>query len=164
MCIRDSYKLGTGRIFSLFDLVTSFHQITVHEDTISFTAFCTPTRLFESLVMPQGSNEAPGWFVKVINEVIKGLANVATYLDDVIVFDSDPSVHVHTITGLFKQLRKHNLKLSLSKAKIGATDADFLGHTHLPRGHSAQRRQSRCTYENADAFRPKKKLRSLLGG
>ena len=38
-------KLGTGRIFSLFDLVSSFHQITVHKDTIPLTAFCTPTRL-----------------------------------------------------------------------------------------------------------------------
>ena len=52
-------KLGTGRIFSLFDLVSSFHQITVHKDTIPLTAFCTPTRLFEWLVMPQGSSLAP---------------------------------------------------------------------------------------------------------
>ena len=79
--------------------------MTVHKDTIPLTAFCTPTRLFERLVMPQGSSAAPGWFVKVINEVIKGLANVAAYVDDAIVFDSDPSVYVLTVTGLFKQLR-----------------------------------------------------------
>ena len=98
-------KLGTGRIFFLFDLASSFHQITVHKDTIPLTAFCTPTRLFEWLVMPQRSSAGPGWFVKVINEVIKGLANVAAYVDDAIVFDSDPSVYVLTVTGLFKQLR-----------------------------------------------------------
>ena len=40
--------------------------------------------------MPQGSSEAPGGFVKVINEVIKGLDRVAAYLDDVIVFDAIP--------------------------------------------------------------------------
>ena len=40
-------KLGTGRIFSLFDLVSSFHQISVHKDTIPLVAFCTPTRIFE---------------------------------------------------------------------------------------------------------------------
>ena len=157
------YKLGTGRIFSLFDLVTSFHQITVHEDTISFTAFCTPTRLFESLVMPQGSNEAPGWFVKVINEVIKGLANVATYLDDVIVFDSDPSVHVHTITGLFKQLRKHNLKLSLSKAKIGATDADSLDLTISLAGMRPNASKV-AALTKTPMSEDVKQLRSLFGG
>ena len=75
--IRD--KLGTGRIFSLFDLVSYFHQITVHEEKMPLTAFCTPPmRLFEWLAMSQGSSAAPGWFVKVINEVIKGLDRVAS--------------------------------------------------------------------------------------
>ena len=62
--------------------------------------------------MPQGSNASPGWFVKVINEVIEGLAQVAAYLNDVIGFDSDPTAHVKTIRALFERLRKHNLKLS----------------------------------------------------
>lgn len=37
--------------------------------------------------MPQGSSASPDWLVKVINKVIKGLGQVATYLDDVIVLD-----------------------------------------------------------------------------
>ena len=40
--------------------------------------------------MPQGISSSSGWFVKVINEVIKGLKQVVAYLDNVIVFDSDP--------------------------------------------------------------------------
>ena len=100
-------SLGKGRVFSLFDLVSSFHQITAaHKDTVPLTAFCTPTGLYEWLVVPQGSNASPGWFVNVINEVTKGLEQVAAYLDDVIVFDSDPSIHVETI---FERPRKHNL-------------------------------------------------------
>ena len=35
-------KLGTGRIFSLFDLVSSFHQITVHK--LSLIHISEPTR------------------------------------------------------------------------------------------------------------------------
>ena len=58
-----------------------------------------------------GSSAAPGWFVRMIHEGIKGLANVAAYLDDIIVFDPDPCAHVLTIVGMLKQLRKHNLKL-----------------------------------------------------
>ena len=48
-------KLGTGRVFSLFDLVSSFHQTTVHKDTIPLAAFCTPTCLSEWLVMLKGT-------------------------------------------------------------------------------------------------------------
>ena len=89
-------SLGKGRVFSLFDLLTvsSFQQITAHKDTVPLTPFFTPTGLHECLVMPQGSSASPGWFVKVISEAAKGLKQVAAYLDDVIVFDSDPSTHV----------------------------------------------------------------------
>ena len=84
--------------------------------------------------MPQGSSTAPWWFVKVINEVIKGLDRLAAYLGDVIVFDADPSLHVANIKDFFLHLRKHNLKLSPSNTTIGATDADFLGHSISPAG------------------------------
>ena len=75
--------------------------------------------------MPHGSSAAPGWFVKVINEVIKGLANMAAYLDDVSVFDLDPATHVLNIKELFKQLRKDNRKLTPSTANSGATDSEM---------------------------------------
>ena len=121
-------SLAKGRKISLFDFVSSFHQINIDKVTIPLTAFCTSTRLFEWLVMPQGSNAAPGWFVKVISEVIKDLERVAAYLDDVIVFDPDPTAHDANIHPLSERLRKYNLKLSPAKTKLGATDADFLGH------------------------------------
>ena len=65
-------SLGKERVFSLFDLVSSFHQITVHKDAVPLTVFCTPTSLYELLVMPRVSSASPGWFVNVINEVTKG--------------------------------------------------------------------------------------------
>ena len=43
-------SLGNGRVFSLFDLVSSFHQITPNKDTVPLTAFCTPTGLYLSLI------------------------------------------------------------------------------------------------------------------
>ena len=49
-------SLGSGRVISLFDFVSSFHKITAHKDTVPLTAFCTPTCLYEWLVMPQGSS------------------------------------------------------------------------------------------------------------
>ena len=57
-------SLGSGRVFSLFDLVSSFYQIKARNDTVLLPAFCTPTSLYEWLVMPQGSSASPGWFVR----------------------------------------------------------------------------------------------------
>ena len=101
--------------------------------------------------MPQSSSGSPGWFVKVINEVIKGLKQVAAYLDDVIVFDSDPIAHVQTIRSLFERLREHTLKLFPSKARLGATDANFLGHSISPGGPTPERRKSVRIDQYADA-------------
>ena len=39
-------SLGSGRVFSLFDLISSFHQKKTHKDSVPLTAFCTPTGLF----------------------------------------------------------------------------------------------------------------------
>ena len=66
--------------------------------------------------------------------MIKGLKQVAAYLYYVIVLDYDPVPHVRTIRSLFERLRKHNLKLSPSKGRLGATDANFLGHYISPAG------------------------------
>ena len=59
----------------------------------------------------------------------QGLGKVAAYLDDAIVFDSDPTAHAKTNRALFERLRTHNLKLSRSKARLGTTDDYFLGHS-----------------------------------
>ena len=39
--------LGKGWVFSLFDLVSSFHQITARKGTVPLTAVCTPTGLYQ---------------------------------------------------------------------------------------------------------------------
>ena len=127
-------SLGSGRVLSLFDLVSSFHQIKAHKDTVPLKALSTPTGIYEWLLMPQSSSASPGWFVEVSNEVITGLKQVAVYLDDAIVFDSDPIAYVQTIRSLFERPRKHDLKLSPPKARLNATDANFLGNSISPAG------------------------------
>lgn len=64
--------------------------------------------------MPEGSSAGPGWFVKIINEVIGGLGRVAAHLDDVIVFDTDPSLHVANMNEMcYFAYESTNIKLSL---------------------------------------------------
>ena len=44
-------SLGSGRVFSLFDLVSPFHQINAHKDTVPPRASCTPTSTSSSLCL-----------------------------------------------------------------------------------------------------------------
>ena len=43
---------------------------------------------------------------------------MAAYPKNVIVFDGDPTAHVKTMRTLIESLRKHNLKVSPSKAVV----------------------------------------------
>ena len=40
-------SLGSGRVLSLFELVSYFHQITAHKDTVHLSTLCTTTGLYE---------------------------------------------------------------------------------------------------------------------
>ncbi|CAB1099587.1 unnamed protein product [Ectocarpus sp. CCAP 1310/34] len=156
-------SLYTGKVFSIFDLNSAFHQIVCDEDTVPLTAFCTPTRLFEWLPMPQGANASPSWFVKVINRVMHALERVLAFLDDVICFDEEPLGHVLNMIGLLQRLRQYNLKLSPGKARVGATHANFLGHTISPTGVSPDGVKVRALTHMPPPPNVKQ-LRSLLGG
>ena len=102
-------SLGSGQVFSLLELISSFHQMKAHKDTVPLTAFYTPTGLHEWLGMCLGSSALHGWMVKVLKQV-------AACLVDAIVFDSDLIAYVQTLFSLFERLRKHNLKFPPSKA------------------------------------------------
>ncbi|CAB1103025.1 unnamed protein product [Ectocarpus sp. CCAP 1310/34] len=156
-------SLHKGIVFSIFDLNSAFHQITVDEDTVQLTTFCTPTQLFEWLRMPHGSSVAPSWFTMVINEVVKGLDHVLAYLDDVIVFDADPVHHVANIRLFLERLRKYNLKLSPLKSHVGAKEAVYLGHTISPAG-ACPRADKVEALTKMLLPNNVKQLRSLLGG
>ena len=120
--------LGGGSVFSVFDLLPGFTQLTIHPDTIPLAAFCTPNGLYEWLRMPQGAAGSPAWFVSVMRLVTDGLDNIRMYLDDAIGSDDSPMAHMATLTTLFSRLRLHRLKLSPNKSRIGAAHVDFLGH------------------------------------
>ena len=83
------------------------------------------------------ARHAPGQqcFARVVRQGYqRGYNELGTYLDDVIVFDSDPTAHLENMRALFESLRRHNLKFSPSKARLGATDADFVGNSISPDG------------------------------
>lgn len=106
--------------------------------------------------MTQGGSGVPGWFVKVLNKVIKALFHVKTYLNNVIVPHLYPASHSYTIRELLLRLRQHHVKLSTAKSRLGASEAAFLGPTITPFGVKPnaessplwQTRQRRVTQSN----------------
>ena len=74
-------------------------------------------------------------------------------------FDSDSVAHVRTV----RSLRKHNLKSSLSKARLGTTDAHFLGHSISSAGQRPNK-EDVSALTNMPMPSDVKKVRALMGG
>ena len=155
--------LGGGSVFSVFDLFSGLTQLTIHQETIPLTAFCTPNGLYEWLRMPQGAAGSPAWFVSVMRLVTDGVDNIRMYLDDAIGPDASPMAHMATLATFFARLRLHNLKLSPNISRIGAARVDFLGHVTSQDGVRPNDDKI-AALAHMPMLRDIKQLRSLLGG
>ena len=85
-------------------------------------AFVTPLDKFEFTRCPFGLTQAPVYFQRLINKVIKGLPFAFGYLDDVLIHSLDIESHLQHMRILFQRLREDS-KCNFFKAHV-----QYLGH------------------------------------
>ena len=66
-------RLRGSQIFSTFDLRSGYHHMELSPEARAKSAFVTPLDKFEFTRCPFGLSQAPAYFQRLINEVIKGL-------------------------------------------------------------------------------------------
>ncbi|GJZ75944.1 Orf y [Tanacetum coccineum] len=73
--------LGGAKIFSKFNLKSGFHQVTMDEESIPWTAFLVPGGIYEWLVMPFVLKNAPAVLQRKMDKCFKGTESfIAVYL------------------------------------------------------------------------------------
>lgn len=78
--------------------------------------------------MPFGLVGASAMCCRLMRMLLKGLANVDSFVDDIFVYTNTWSEHVSVLTELFDRLRKANLTVRPTKCSIGYTDLECLAH------------------------------------
>ena len=120
-------RLKGSRILSTFDLRSGYHHMELSPEARAKSAFITPLDKFEFTRCPFGLTQAPGYFQRLINKVIKGLPFAFGYLDDVI-HSPDIESRLQHMRILFQRLREADLKLKDSKCNYFKTHVQYLGH------------------------------------
>ena len=87
-------RLRGSQIFSTFDLRSGYHHMELSPEARAKSAFVTPLDKFEFTRCPFGLSQAPAYFQRLINKVIKGLPFAFGYLDDVLIHSPDVETHL----------------------------------------------------------------------
>jgi len=73
-------------------------------------------------------------FQRLMDKILRDLHFASTYIDDILVFSSDPIKHKEHLCQVFKRLQEAGLTLHGRKCHIGLTQVTYLGHVFSAKG------------------------------
>ena len=103
-------KLKGYKVFSSLDLRSGYYHIG------SKGAFVLSSlRKYQFNRVPFGLAQAPAYFQKLINDVLKGCSFTMGYLDDIIIYSRSEKEHLEHLEEIITRLKAAGLKLKLGK-------------------------------------------------
>ena len=78
--------------------------------------------------VPFGLTQAPAYFQKPIDDVLKGCNFTMGYLDDIIIYSRSEKEHLEHLEEIFTRLKAAGLKLKLEKCCFFKKHIQYLGH------------------------------------
>ena len=96
-------KLGASGYFTKIDLSKGYWQIPMKQERL--TAFQTEIALRQFRVMPFGLNKSGAVFCRIVRELLQGLPNVESYIDDLTIHTPDWEGHLDAVRYVLERLR-----------------------------------------------------------
>ena len=105
-------KLKGYKVFSSLDLRSGYYHIGLTESARLISAFVLSSlSKYQFNRVPFGLAQAPAYFQKLINDVLKGCNVAMGYLDDIIIYSRSEKEHLEHLEEIFIRLRAAGLKL-----------------------------------------------------
>ncbi|XP_068227703.1 uncharacterized protein [Palaemon carinicauda] len=155
-------RLSESKFFTKIDFTKGYWQIKVRSEDVPKTAFVTPDGQYEFLKMPFGMVNAGATYVKCMRTLLKGLDNVESYIDDLLVHTKSWSEYLKTLQELFQRIRNANLTIRPSKCILASETVQFLGH-EIQGGTLSLQETNISKIQSAPQPKTKKEVRSFLG-
>ena len=122
-------QLQGAKVFSMIDLRSGYHQLRVHDEDVSKTAFRTRYGHFEFLVT-FGLTNAPAPFMDLMKKIFRPYLDqfVIVFIDDILIYSGSGEEHTEHLRIVLQTLREHRLYAKLSKCQFLLNSVTFLGH------------------------------------
>ena len=155
-------KTGSDSVFSKFDFAKGYWQIPMAEESKRYTAFATPSGLYQFTRNPFGLVNSGSKFNRVIRKLLEGMVNIDAYVDDVLPHTREWESHIAVLRDLFQRVRQANLTLRPTKCFVGYSSIPFTGHV-VGAGKLQMEPDKVERVRNAERPTTKKEVRSFLG-
>lgn len=121
---------------SFLDAFQGYHQIPLALEDQEKTAFVTPTRNYHYKVMSFGLKNVGSTYQRIMTRMFKPQLgkSIEIYVDDMVVKSKVVFEHLGDLGSTFGVLRKHKLRLNVSKCSSGVGSGKFLGYMVTHRG------------------------------
>ena len=124
--------VARGRFRSKIDISDAYFQTRVHPDDVKYNTIKTPFGVFTSQVMMQGHMNAPGTFVRTMEDLFHDELgkNIWVYIHNIFVFSDTFEEHVKDVTNACSKLENagYYANLNPKKSVFFATKLDIRGH------------------------------------
>ena len=98
-------QMGGGTIFSKLDLRSGYHQMPLRQEDRAKTTFWGANRIpWEWLVYSFGLKNAPPYFQRQMDHILRDLPFCRCYIDDIIVWSKSTGEHIQHLEEIFKRL------------------------------------------------------------
>jgi hypothetical protein len=161
-CMAEVGQAGAKHFIAL-DLSSGFYQMELEKESRPITAFTVPT--YGQLQWTRGAmglKGCPGSFARLMDMALKGVKNVITYIDDVLIYGKTREETLEVLDLVLKRLEKHNLKINTSKSNFFQVETAYLGHV-LSVNSISPGKDKATAIRNAKPPVSVKQLKSFLG-
>ena len=122
-------KLKGYKVFSSLDLRSGYYHIGLKDSAKPKSAFVLSSLgKYQFNRVPFGLAQAPAYFQKLINDILKGCNFAMGYLDDIIIYSRSEKEHLEHLEEIFTRLKAAGLKLKLKKCCFFKKHIQYLGH------------------------------------
>jgi RNase H-like domain found in reverse transcriptase/Reverse transcriptase (RNA-dependent DNA polymerase)/Integrase zinc binding domain len=122
-------RLSQAKIFTKLDIRQAFHRIRIDPDSEDLTTFRTRYGSYKCKVLPFGLTNGPATFQHYMNETLMEYLDdfCTAYLDDILIYSSNPLEHDEHVRKVLLRLRKAGLQADIKKCEFNVTRTKYLG-------------------------------------